>query len=78
MVLIPEWRSAWRYASVQLAAAAVLFGALPEAQQAEVLALVGVPASRISAVLGIAFIAVRVLAQPRLRAWLAARGTPAP
>lgn len=52
--------------SMQLAAAAVLFGTLPADTQAAVLDLVGVPASRVPAILGLLFMAGRIVGQPRL------------
>ena len=67
MTLIPNWRRAWRMASVQIAGASVLFGSLPEAAQSQVLDLVGVPASRVPAVLGLLMIAGRVISQPKAR-----------
>ena len=55
MTLIPNWRRA-----------SVLFGSLPEAAQSQVLDLVGVPASRVPAVLGLLMIAGRVISQPKV------------
>jgi hypothetical protein len=65
MTLIPNWRRAWRMASMQLAAAAVLFGALPPETQAAVLDLAGVPPSRLPAILGLLFMAGRLVSQPK-------------
>lgn len=65
-VLISNWRAAWRMLSVQIAATAVLFGALSPDTQAAVLDLVGVPASRVPAILGLLFMAGRLVSQPRL------------
>lgn len=45
-LVIPNWRRAWRMASVQLAALAVLFGSLPADAQASILDMIGVPAAR--------------------------------
>ena len=67
MNLIPNWRSAWRMASVQVSALAVLFAALPADQQAAILALLGVDAARIPGLLGLAVILARVIDQPRVR-----------
>jgi hypothetical protein len=67
MKVIPEWRQAWRLLSVQVASAAVLFGALPAETQAAVLDLVGLPPSRLPAVLGLVMIAGRLWAQPGMR-----------
>ena len=67
-LLIPEARSAWRMASVRIAALGVVFGALPADQQAAILALLGVSPERIPACLGLALILARLIDQPRLRA----------
>lgn len=64
--LIPNWRQAWRMVSMQLAAAAVLFGTLPADTQAAVLDIVGVPPSRVPAILGLLFMAGRLVGQPRI------------
>ena len=64
--LIPNWRQAWRMLSMQLAAAAVLFGTLPADTQAAVLDIVGVPPSRVPAILGLLFMAGRLVGQPRI------------
>lgn len=63
-MLISDWRRAWRLASVQIAALAVLFGSLPADTQAAVLDMVGVPAGRVPAILGLLFMAGRLVAQP--------------
>lgn len=63
--LIPNWRRAWRMASMQLAALAVIFGALPADTQAAVLDLAGVPANRVPAILGLLIMAGRLIQQPR-------------
>lgn len=65
--LIPNARSAWRMLSVQIAAAAVLFGALPADQQAAILALLGVGPERIPALMGLAVILARLIDQPKLK-----------
>ena len=67
MTLIPNWRSAWRMASVQISLLAVLFAALPADQQAAILALLGLAPERIPGVLGLAVILARVIDQPRVR-----------
>ena len=67
MMLIQQWRRAWRLLSVQVAGAAVVFGSLPADTQAAMLDAVGLPPSRLPAVLGLLVIAGRVLAQPGLR-----------
>lgn len=64
MTIIPTWRRAWRMASMQVAALAVVFGALPPEGQAAVLELVGVPASRVPAIIGVLFMLGRLISQP--------------
>ena len=66
--LIPNWRQGWRMLSIQVAGVAVIFGALPVDQQASILALLGVGPERIPAVLGLAVIAARLIAQPKANA----------
>ena len=58
---IPEWREAWRYASVQVAAGAAMVGLLAPDQLAALLDWVGIGAERAPLVLGLAFILARVL-----------------
>lgn len=65
--LIPNWRKAWRMASVQVATLALGWGLLPPDTQAAMLAAVGVPAERIPAVLGALFLALRLIDQPKTR-----------
>ena len=67
MQLIPEAARAWRLASVQIAALAVIYGALPVDQQASILALLGVGPERIPAIMGIGVIIARLVSQPALR-----------
>ena len=67
MILIPEWRRAWRMLSVQVAGLAVVWGTLPADQQAAILALVGVGPERIPALLGLAVIVGRLIDQPKAR-----------
>lgn len=66
MTIIPNWRRAWRMATVQVAALAVLFGTMPADTQAAVLDFVGVPASRVPAILGLLVMAGRLLRQPKV------------
>jgi hypothetical protein len=62
--LIPEARRAWRMFSVQVAALAIAWGAMPTDLQAAVLTAVGVPAERVPAVFGLLFLIGRLVAQP--------------
>ncbi len=63
-LLIPDARRAWRLLTVQVAALAVIFGALPVEQQSAILSLLGIGPERIPAVLGIAVIVARLVKQP--------------
>lgn len=65
--LIPNWRRAWRMASVRVAVVAVGWGLLPPEAQVAMLSAVGVPAERIPAVLGALFLALRLIDQPKTR-----------
>jgi hypothetical protein len=67
MKLIPNWRRAWRMASVQIATLAVGWGLLPPDAQAAMLAAIGVPAERVPAVLGAIFLLLRLVDQPKVR-----------
>jgi hypothetical protein len=64
--LIPNWRNAGRMLSVQIAGAAVLYGALPVDQQAAILALLGVGADRVPGLIGLAVIVARLVDQPQV------------
>ena len=66
MNIIPNWRSAWRMLTVQLATVGIGFGLLPPETQAAMLEAVGVPASRVTAVLGVLVLLARVVAQPKV------------
>lgn len=57
---IPEWREAWRFASVRVGAAAFLIGLMAPDQLAAVLDWLGIGAERAPLVLGLAFILSRV------------------
>lgn len=61
--LIPDWRRAWRFLSVQIAAAGVIFGSLPSDTQAAMLDAVGLPASRLPAILGLLVLVGRLVSQ---------------
>jgi hypothetical protein len=58
---IPEFNDAWKFASVQIAAAAALVGLMAPDQLAALLDWVGIGAERAPLVLGLAFIVARVL-----------------
>lgn len=61
--LIPDWRRAWRFLSVQIAAAGVIFGSLPTDTQAAMLDAAGLPASRLPAILGLLVLVGRLVSQ---------------
>ena len=65
--LIPNWRRAWRMATVRIAMLAVGWGLLPPESQAAMLDAIGVPAERIPAVLGAIFLLFRLIDQPEVR-----------
>jgi hypothetical protein len=62
--LIPNWRRAWRMATMHVAGLAVIWGVMPEDLQAAMLEAVGLPASRVPAILGVLFMATRLVQQP--------------
>lgn len=57
---IPEWRDAWRFASVRVGAVACLIGLMAPDQLAALLDWLGIGAERAPLVLGIAFVLSRV------------------
>ena len=61
--LIPDWRRAWRFLSVQIAAAGVIFGSLPAETQAAMLDAVGIAPSRLPAILGLLVLVGRLISQ---------------
>lgn len=67
MALIPNWKKAWRMATMQIAAGAVAFGTLPPDVQASMLGALGLPASAAPAVLGLLLMIARVVDQPKTR-----------
>lgn len=67
MKLIPNWRRAWRMASVQVAALAIGFGMLPPDLQVAMLSAIGVSQDRIPSVLGAVFLMLRMIDQPKAR-----------
>lgn len=67
MKLISNWRKAWRMASVQVAAVAVVLGSLPSDVQAAMFGAVGVPVERIPALIGVLLLVARLVDQPKTR-----------
>lgn len=67
MRLIPEARRAWRMLSVQAAALIVTWAATPEAAQAAVLSLLGVPRDAVTGLLAFGVILGRLVDQPKVR-----------
>jgi hypothetical protein len=70
-MLIPNWRRAWRFLSVQIPAAALtawgIWAAVPEDQQRLVIDLVGLDPARWMPLLGlVGTIAGRLVAQPAI------------
>lgn len=65
--LIPNWRRAWRMASVQVAAVLVAWGTLPTDVQAAIVGAIGLPAERVPAILGVLMLLVRLIDQPAVR-----------
>lgn len=64
MKLVDNARHAWKMASVRVASLGVIWGSLSEATQTSILTWIGVPQSAVPAVLGLAFVVARLVAQP--------------
>ena len=64
---IENIKQAPRLLSVQLSAAAIALGSIPPEVQSAMLDAVGVPQSRVPAVLGALMLLVRLIAQPGAR-----------
>ena len=58
---------AWRLFTVQLASGAIVLGSIPPEVQASMLDAVGVPASRVPAVLGALMLVARLVSQPKAK-----------
>lgn len=65
--LIPQWRRAWRMASVQVSLLIVAWVALPPDAQAAVVGLLGVPPDKVPGLLAVLGIVARVISQPALQ-----------
>lgn len=68
MKLIPNWRKAWRFATVQIGALAVLWIALPAETQASVLQALHIDKQFLPGIVGLAVIIGRLIAQPKAQA----------
>ena len=58
---------AWRLLSVQIASGAIVLGSIPADVQTAMLDAVGVPQSRVPAVLGALMLVARLVSQPKAR-----------
>ena len=67
MRLIPNYRRAWRMASVQIAAVIAAWAVLPPEAQAAAVGLIGVPPDKVPAILAVLLIVARLIDQPRAR-----------
>ncbi len=66
-MLIPEWRKAWKFLSVQVGAIAVLWAGLPADTQAAVLNFLKLDQQRLTGLIGLTMIVARLIAQPKVR-----------
>lgn len=66
MMLIQNWRRAWRMFSVQASAVILAWVALPEAQQTALAGLVGIPADTVPGLLAALAILGRLVDQPKV------------
>lgn len=62
VALVDDWRSSWRWISVRLSAALVVWGSLDAKTQSDVIAWL-VPPERLPAVIGVLIIVGRVIRQ---------------
>ena len=67
MKLIDNWRAAWRMFTMQIAALALTFGLMSADLQSAVLDAIGVPPSRVPAIIGGLFIVGRLIRQPAVQ-----------
>ena len=67
MKLIDNWKKAWRMASVQVAAGAIAFGALPSEVQATMLGAVGLPVTAVPIMIGGLMLIARLVNQPKVQ-----------
>ena len=67
MRLIANWRRSWRMLSMQIAAGAVAWGALPADAQGAILDALGVAPERVPAILGLLVLLGRLIDQPGAR-----------
>jgi hypothetical protein len=63
MKLTPEWRRAWRWISMHVAAGAVAWGMLDAETQASLLSAIGIPPERVAAIIGALVILGRLVGQ---------------
>lgn len=64
---IPNWRQSWRMLSVQVAAVAVAWSAMPADAQAAVLGVLGVGPERVPGIMGLLVIVARLIDQPKTK-----------
>ena len=67
MKAIENWRQSWRMLSVQVAAVAVAWSAMPADAQAAVLGVLGVGPERIPGILGLLVIVAWLIDKPKTR-----------
>lgn len=67
MKAIENWRQSWRMLSVQVAAVAVAWSAMPADAQAAVLAVLGVGPERVPGIMGLLVIVARLIDQPKTK-----------
>lgn len=62
-ILVPDWRAAWKWFSVQASALIVIWAALPTDVQVAVVSLLGVQPASVAGVLALLAIVGRLIAQ---------------
>lgn len=66
MRLIPNYRRAWRMASVQIAGLIAAWAVLPPEAQAAAVSLIGVPPDKVPGILAVLLIVARLIDQPKV------------
>lgn len=74
MHLIPNWRRAWRYFTVQIGLLAIIWVNLPESTQVAVLRVLHLDREVLPGIMGVAVIVARVIAQSKVREPLVGKG----
>ena len=64
---VSNWKRAHKMATVWAGTAALAWGSVPQDMQSAMLSAIGVPESRVPAILGLLVIVARLIDQPKVR-----------